>query len=275
MRSFDIPGDIPGDLAADHNLLMMAAREAGAIALDYFNGEVKSWDKKHDDPVSEADLEIDQLLKDRLLGARPDYGWLSEETEDDSSRLTRHRSWVVDPIDGTRGFIAGRAEFTVCAALIEDGRPIAGVVFNPATDEFFEATDGGGARLNGQTIRVGMTDSLAQTKLLSTEKIHGKLSEWAPECHTVTRTYLNSIAYRIVLVAANRYDAAVSIHYLNDWDLAAADLIVREAGGVATDHAGNLFRYNGETTQQLCMVVANPALQPRLVEFVKYARANW
>ena len=262
-------------LQTDHELLVSASREAGAIALNYFNGSVESWEKKPDDPVSEADLEIDRLLKDRLLGARPDYGWLSEETEDDSSRLQRQRTWVVDPIDGTRGFLAGKAEFAVCAALIEEGIPIAAVVFNPATDEFFDATAGGGARLNGSTIQVGSRSSLKDTRLLSTEKIYRKLGEWSPEGKTVKQTYFNSVAYRIALVAANKYDAAISIHYLNDWDLAAADLIVREAGGLATDHAGNKYRYNGQTTRQLCMVVTNPTLQPPLVEFVGYARANW
>ncbi len=267
---------VPVDnLEVDHELLTTAARMAGGIALEYFNGSVKSWDKKPDDPVSEADLEIDRLLKERLRDARPGYGWLSEETEDDRSRLSCRRTWVVDPIDGTRGFLEGRPEFAVCAALIEDGRPIAAVVFNPATEEFFDATEGGGARLNGEPIRVGEIDVLEQTRLLSTEKIHRKLKEWSPECRSVTRTYFNSIAYRVALVAANRYDAAVSIHYLNDWDLAAADLIVREAGGVATDHAGKGYLYNGQDTRQLCMVVSNPALQPRLVEFVGYARANW
>lgn len=262
-------------MTADHDLLVSAAREAGAIALNYFKDGVKSWDKKPNDPVSEADLEIDQLLKDRLLGARPDYGWLSEETEDDGSRLTKSRTWVIDPIDGTRAFIEGRPEFAVCAALVEDGRPIAAVVFNPATDEFFDAIKGGGARLNGRPIRVGASDSLERIELLSTEKTHRKLLEWAPECRSVERTYLNSIAYRMVLVAAGKYDAMVSIHYMNDWDLAAADLIVCESGGIATDYAGNTFKYDGPATRQLCLVASNPVLQPRLVEFVEYARANW
>lgn len=263
------------ELEADHKLLKSAAREAGAIALKYFNGDVKSWDKRPDDPVSEADLEVDQLLKDRLLGARPEYGWLSEESEDDKSRLEKRRTWVIDPIDGTRAFIEGRPEFAVCAALVEQGRPIAAVVFNPATDEFFDAHEGGGARLNDQTLQVGNSDTLENIDFLSTEKTHRKLREWSPECRSVKRTYLNSIAYRIVLVAAGKYDAAVSIHYMNDWDLAAADLIIHEAGGTATDYAGITFKYDGPTTRQLCLVVSNPVLQPRLVEFVGYARANW
>ncbi len=263
------------ELREDHELLVSATREAGAVALGYFNGSVESWEKKPDDPVSEADLEIDRLLKERLLGARPGYGWLSEETEDDSSRLERQRTWVVDPIDGTRGFLAGKAEFAVCAALVENGVPTAAVVFNPATDEFFDATAGGGARLNDVAIKVGDCANLEDARLLSTEKTHRKLGEWSAEGKAVKRSYFNSIAYRIALVAANKYDAAISIHYLNDWDLAAADLIAREAGGVATDHAGNEFRYNGKTTRQLCMIVANSNLQPPLVDFVGFARANW
>ncbi len=262
-------------LEADHELLLSASREAGAVALKYFNGSVKSWDKKPDDPVSEADLEIDQLLKERLSGARPGYGWLSEETEDDSSRLSCRRTWVVDPIDGTRGFLEGKSEFAVCAALVENGRPVAAVVFNPATDEFFDAMEGGGARLNGELIRVGGAQVLDQIQLLGTKKIGRKMEEWSSDCRSISRTYFNSIAYRVALVASGRFDAAVSIHYLNDWDLAAADLIVREAGGLATDYAGNDYRYNGNDTRQLCMVVSNPTLQPKLVEFVSYARANW
>ena len=131
-------------LQDDHALLMQVVHEAGDIARKFFNEGAKSWDKNPGDPVTEADLAINDHLQQRLCSSRPNYGWLSEETADDLSRLDRHRVWIIDPIDGTRAFIAGRAEFTICAGLVEDGRPLLGAVFNPITQEFFDAIKNGG-----------------------------------------------------------------------------------------------------------------------------------
>ena len=142
------------ELARDHALVIDAVREAGAMAMTYFGGDVESWEKAPGNPVSDADIAVDNLLADRLCRERPAYGWLSEETEDDPARLSTPLVWIVDPIDGTRAFLKGRPEFTVCAALVADGAPILGVVFNPATGDFFEALKGGGARHNGHQISV-------------------------------------------------------------------------------------------------------------------------
>ena len=134
--------------SADHALVADAVREAGDIARRYYGGNVESWEKNPGDPVSEADLAIDTFLKEKLTAACPDYGWLSEETVDDPSRLDKSRVWIVDPIDGTRSFIAKKPEFTICAALVENGQPILGVVYNPILEEFYEAELGTGAFLN-------------------------------------------------------------------------------------------------------------------------------
>jgi myo-inositol-1(or 4)-monophosphatase len=140
---------------ADFALLKETVRDAGALAMRFYMTDHKQWSKAHDNtPVTEADIAVNDLLHARLGGARPDYGWLSEETEDDSSRLTQPLVWVVDPIDGTRAFAKGHPHFAISVALVEDGRPVLGVIFNPATDEFFEARFGGGAFLNGKPIRV-------------------------------------------------------------------------------------------------------------------------
>src|SRR3989338_1294718 len=145
-----------------------AVREAGAIAMRFYQTDHKQWSKAHDNtPVTEADIEVNELLHARLAVARPDYGWLSEETEDDSSRLTQPRVWVVDPIDGTRAFAKGRPHFVISVALVENGRPVLAVLFNPAMDEFFEAEAGKGARLNGRPIHVGDCDRIEGCRMIA------------------------------------------------------------------------------------------------------------
>src|ERR1700687_2946560 len=136
------------DQPDDQALLMAAVREAGAIAMRHFGTPVNTWEKAGGTPVSDADIAVNQHLQRRLGGARPDYGWLSEETEDDETRLTHRKVWVVDPIDGTRAFLQGVPHFCHAVALVEDGRPVLAALFNPAVDEFYEAIAGQGARLN-------------------------------------------------------------------------------------------------------------------------------
>jgi len=161
-------------------------RDAGKIALKYFHGSFKRWNKEGGSPVTEADLAIDAFLKSELTGARPDYGWLSEESVDDSTRLKRARTFVVDPIDGTVAFMKGRPHFTICAAVVEQGRPVAGVVFNPALDECFTAALGQGAHLNDTPIHVGQTSRIEGLKLLGDRSLFGA---WPP-CRSKASTLL-------------------------------------------------------------------------------------
>lgn len=252
--------------ADDHRLLLEAVREAGPLALHYFHGEVESWHKGPDDPVSEADHAIDALLHERLTTARPGYGWLSEETDDDLARLEKSRVWVVDPIDGTRAFLRDEPEFTICAGLVEDGRPVAAAVFNPATDELFDALEGGGARLNGEAIRVSERDGFEGARLLGWTRLFERAGTTTPkDVHFGT---VNSIAYRMCLVACGRYDACVSLTGKSDWDLAAADLVVREAGGLATDSHGEDFTYNRKRTRHRSVLTAGPALHGQLLTLI-------
>jgi len=260
------------DLTADHALLCEATREAGALALRYFRNKPEQWTKGKGDPVSEADLAVDGLLRERLLSARPDYGWLSEETEDNDDRLERRLVWIVDPIDGTRAFLEERPEFTVATSLVADGRPVAGCVFNPATDEFFDALDGGGARLNGDTIGVSGRNSFDGARLLASARMVKRTIE-AMDQKPAAYDAVNSVAYRMALVACGRYDATLSLGPKSDWDLAAADLIVAEAGGLASDRDGTGYRYNGRSARQTSLIAANPALHDALVEVV--AQIDW
>lgn len=255
--------------AADLALIEEAVREAGKIARSYFGGRYRSWDKGKGQPVTEADLAVDRFLHDTLLRARPDYGWLSEETEQEPGRLSAPQTFVVDPIDGTVGFLKGRPQFTICAAVVRDGRPLSGVVFNPITVECFTATDGGGAHLNGRPISVSRCEAVEGCRILAAKATFAHPA-WSippntpwPEMAVETRS---SIAYRMALVAGGTFDAMLALSAKHDWDLAAGDVIVCEAGGCVTNHRGEALRYNGVEPLQPSVVCAGPALHARLLE---------
>jgi myo-inositol-1(or 4)-monophosphatase len=244
----------PDDLA----LLEAAVREAGKLALKYFGGDYKRWNKAGGSPVTEADLAVDNFLKETLLRARPDYGWLSEESIDDPARLQKQNVFVVDPIDGTVAFMKGRPHFTICAAVVEQGRPRAAIVYNPATEECFSARKGGGAHLNGAPIHPSGQNRIEGSRMLAPKSI---FENWPP---MQVESY-SSIAYRIVLVAAGRHDAMISLSVKRDWDLAAADLVIWEAGGKLTGTDGQELIYNQPPAAQRATVAAGPELHALLL----------
>ena len=235
-------------------------REAGHIARKFYGGDYKRWSKEGGSPVTEADLAVNKYLCDQLTGARPGYGWLSEETADDPARLTRREVFVVDPIDGTIAFLKNRPHFTICAALVVEGRPRCGVVYNPIAEEFYSARAGAGAYRNGEPIHVGARDVLEGAALLGDRTQFGH-APWPP-MHVQNR---NSVAYRLVLVADGSADASVSLTAKRDWDLAAADIILTEAGGCLTDANGAALIYNRPVTKQPSLVAANPRLHAEVI----------
>jgi len=251
------------DASADLRLLEDTVRAAGAIALRYYGGDYKRWSKEGGSPVTEADLAVNKFLCDRLTVARPDYGWLSEESADDPARLSRDRVFVIDPIDGTIAFVKNRPHFTICAAIVEKGRPCCGVVYNPASDEFYTARTGNGATRNGTSIHVGARDVLEDAAMLGS-RVELTAAPWPP-LHVQTR---NSVAYRVVLVADGSADASVSLSCKRDWDLAAADIILTEAGGRLTDASGETLIYNRAITRQPSLVAANPALHGKITDLL-------
>jgi myo-inositol-1(or 4)-monophosphatase len=247
-----------GPHAADLALLAAAAREAGTMAMGYFGRSPEVWTKGDSSPVSEADLAVDRFLGEHLRAARPDYGWLSEETADGSARLDRRRLFIVDPIDGTRAFIRGDEDWTVSLAIVEDGRPIAAAVLCPPRDELFLAALGGGARLNGAPVAVTGSTALAGSRMAGPKGFvrHAVFAQAGVE-HV---PLVHSLAYRIALVAAGRLDAAAASSKACDWDLAAADLLVHEAGGRLVDLEGRAVCYNRPTVRHPPLVAATPAL---------------
>jgi myo-inositol-1(or 4)-monophosphatase len=253
--------------SADLASVIAAVREAGVIAMRHYHGAVRSWDKRPGDPVSEADLAVNKLLHDRLLDARPSYGWLSEEDEDNDARLSQARVWIVDPIDGTRAFLKRRPEFAISVALVENEQPVVGCVFNPATDELFAASAGRGARLNGRTIRTSGRRGLGHAKLLASQRTF-EHHRWLARAPNAEFHQIGSIAYRMALVASGRFDASVSLSEKNDWDIAAADLIVREAGGRCTSAKAEL-RYNRRHLRHPDVIAAAPGVYAALLELVQ------
>lgn len=256
----------PSALESDLALLIDAVREAGALALTFFGNAPHSEIKPDGTAVSEADLAVDALLKARLLqGSRNAYGWLSEESEDTLERLNHTRVWIVDPIDGTRAFLKGKPEWTISAALVEDGRSLLAAVFNPAVNEFYHAARGGGAFLNGARMKVCEPVKLEGCRLAASATLFrpGRWDRPWPEIETV---WVNSIAYRLALVAAGKCDGTISLSGKNDWDVAAAHLLVEEACGIITTHDAQPLVYNRENTRHSSIVSAGPALHAALIE---------
>ncbi len=257
-------------LEADLKLLIAAVGEAGDLAMTFFGNAPRTEIKPDGTLVSEADFAVDALLKKRLVPGGSSYGWLSEESEDNLDRLGKSRVWVVDPIDGTRAFLKDKPEWTISAALVEDGRPQLAAVFNPATGEFYQAARGGGAFLNGTRIAVPEPVNLEGCRLAAsaTQLRPGRWDRPWPEIEIV---WVNSIAYRLALVAAGKCDGTISLSAKSDWDVAAAHLLVDEAGGIVTTHNGQPLVYNREDTRHSSIVSAGPALHAALIERTLHA----
>lgn len=251
-------------MSPDLDLLRDAARAAGALALERRRRGLKITAKPGGSPVTDADLAVDALLRETLTAARPDYGWLSEETADSSERLGRSRIFVVDPIDGTIAFMKNRPWWTVALAVIDDGRPVAAVVHAPALDETFEAAAGSGARLNGQPITASDITSLDDASVLADARLL-EGPQWPEPWPAMRFERRNSIAYRMALVAAGAFDAAIALTPKWDWDVAAGALIAEEAGARVSDHHGGAWRFNRPDPRQASLVCAAPALHPLIV----------
>ena len=259
--------------AADEALLTEAVRAAGALALGFFRSGIVGRPKADHTPVSDADLAVDRMLYERLVGERPDYGWLSEESVDNPSRLDAARVWIVDPIDGTRAFLAGIPEWTIAAALVEHGKPVLAAVLNPATGEMFTAKRGSGAYLNGVPIAVTAAEEIAGSHVIATKGFFKHKIWITPWPHT-EHSWFNSIAYRLALIAAGRADATLSLTGKSEWDIAAAALLVEEAGGRVTDATGAALTYNKPSPRMNGLVAAAPKLHDLLVERTKPVAAK-
>jgi myo-inositol-1(or 4)-monophosphatase len=242
-------------------------REAGALAAAMSTAQLKSWTKHGDSPVSEADIAVDRLLRERLMRLAPDCGWLSEETDDDRARLGLRRLWVVDPIDGTRAYLAGRTEWSVSVALVDDGRPVLAAVFAPAEDGLYLAAAGEGATREGVPIAANRGDSFAAANVAGPKPMIAELEKSLPGI--VAMPKVHSLALRLARVASGRLDVAIASKNSHDWDLAAADLVVHEAGGAFGTLDGQVARYNSAAASHGALIACERARYARLIAITR------
>jgi myo-inositol-1(or 4)-monophosphatase len=246
----------------DRARLVAIVREAGRIAHARWPGAghaLASWDKSPNNPVSEADLAVDRFLRRELGALLPSAAWLSEETADDKVRTQSGLIWLVDPIDGTRDFVAGRKGWAVSVALVSGGRPLIGMLIAPARGEEWIAVAGEGARLNNAPIRASTRAALAGARVPT----HSLPRE---DRDLVAVEQPNSIALRIAMVADNRADLVATVRWGYEWDIAAATLIAREAGAEVTDAFGHPLEYNKHDPRAFGLLVCSPAIHPAAVE---------
>jgi myo-inositol-1(or 4)-monophosphatase len=256
--------DPRGEPHADTELLIEAALAAGEIACRHYRTPIEVTEKPGLGPVTSVDLEIDGMLRARLSEARPDYGWLSEESDDGAARLAAERVFVVDPIDGTRSYIAGDPGFAVALAVVHRGRPVAGVVHLPARGQTYSATVGHGAFRDGRQIAVSTEDRVENATLLTARK--QMLPEhWPGGPPPMERHFRSSLAWRMCLVADGRFDAMLTFRRAFEWDIAAGALIVAEAGGRVTDGLGAELRFNSPEAMQEGVIAAPDALHRRIL----------
>ena len=241
---------------------VQAAKEAGTIIMALFGKDYRIEEKSKGNPVTTADIEANRKIQEILLGRYPEDGWLSEEDKDDLRRLGSSRVWVVDPIDGTKEFIAGVPQFAVSVGLVMDGRPVLGVVYNPAEEKLYRAVKGDGAALNDQPIHVSQREEMQGAFLLvSRSEPRRKFQPFADLCRLEP---IGSIAYRLALVAQGEGDGTLTFRSLHEWDVCAGVVIVEEAGGVVVDGGGRGLVFNQEDTQYRGIVASNEILTPSL-----------
>ncbi|MBT4145263.1 MAG: 3'(2'),5'-bisphosphate nucleotidase CysQ [Candidatus Marinimicrobia bacterium] len=230
------------------NIAINAAKEAGSLIMNYYKADYEIQEKGYHNPVTTADHAADAYLKESLLVARPDYGWLSEETVDSPERLSKKYVWVVDPLDGTKEFIEGVPNFVVSVALVENGFPIVGVLFNPVTKEIFIASKDEGAFLNDKPIHCITKENLNEMVILNSRS-ETRRGLWAPYDGTFGELNpIGSVAYKLGLTAAGQADIFASLRPKNEWDICAGNCIVNEAGGKLIDLNGNQRQYNQKNT---------------------------
>lgn len=244
-----------------------AARRAGDLALPYFRAgaqtAAKLWYKGQSSPVTEADIALDLFLKQHLTELLPQAGWLSEETADDPSRLQQSHVWIVDPIDGTRAFASGHPDWAISIALVKDGRPVLGVLHAPIHDRLYEARIGEGAWCNGERMQASATDPHSAPKVAGPKPLVDRLERGVGPVERLPK--VPSLALRLARVAEASIDIGLVFANAQDWDIAAADLMLHEAGAMLTGFDGSTPIYNKPVPTHGEMIAVSSRLHPRAI----------
>ncbi len=245
--------------ARDLALLTDAARAAGKIAMRYWRRSPQVWEKGDQGPVTEADIAVNDMLKLALLGARQGYGWLSEETPDDAARLKCEHVFIIDPIDGTRAFIAGEETFSHSLAVAHNGVVTAGVVYLPALDRLYTASTAAPAMKDGQPIQCSARMDVQGANILTTQASLAP-DHWPHGVPDIKRSFRTSLAYRLCLAAEGRHDGMLTMRDAWEWDIAAGGLIAARAGALVTDKTGAALRFNKKTPLAKGVIAAPPGV---------------
>jgi len=259
--------DVDRSLSALAPALAETVRAAGDVALKTFRQPLRQWIKGESSPVSEADIAVNEFQQERLLGLAGGIGWLSEETEVDPARLEAENVWIVDPIDGTRAYLAGQDDWTISVALAARGRPTIGVVFAPVSQELFLAVAGRGATRNGATIAASAGRDMTGAKVVGPKRHINWLASL--NANAIPMPRIGSIALRLARVAQGVLDAAFAGGNSHDWDLAAADLLVHEAGGALTAITGETLTYNSSELVHGALLAAGQERHTALISMVR------
>lgn len=236
-----------------------AARAAGVIVRKWYDGDYTVRQKGRDNPLTEADTEANRCIHEMIRTSFPDDGWLSEETRDSADRLGKARTWIIDPLDGTKEFIKHIPEFCICIGLVENGEPILGVTYNPVRDEMFAATSGNGTKLNGERVRVSPQSSLAQARVLASRSEVDR-GEWSAFESEMKVELTGSVAYKLALISAGLADATFSLTPKSEWDVCSGAALIMEAGGRFTTRHAEPRRFNQADPLLKGIIACNAAL---------------
>ena len=257
-----------GRYARELEVAAAAGREAGVAIMRYYGEDCSVAGKGPESPLTRADMEANACIRKTIAEAFPGDGWLSEETADSAERLSRRRVWIVDPLDGTKEFISRVPEFCVCIALVEDGRPVVAVSYNPATERLYAAELGCGATVNGAICRVRETSRLAQAVVLASRSESAR-GEWASFQGKFEIHLTGSVAYKLAQLSAGRCDATFTLTPKNEWDICAGTLLVQEAGGRVSGLDGLPIAFNRPSTLRPEMIASNGVLHEELLRTIR------
>jgi len=244
-----------------------AALEASRTVFARFTpGAIDAEYKAGHDPVTEADRALDAVLRKELL--RDGEGWLSEESVDDPVRLQRSRVWVVDPLDGTLEFVEGIPEFCVSIGFVEDGRPVAGGIYNPATDETFLGSIESGVTYNGKPSQPSRRKTLDGALVLASRS-EVKRGEWKPFENAAFKIRpMGSVAYKLGLVSAGLADVTFTLTPKNEWDVVAGAALVESAGGFVSTLEKKALAANRRDPLLSGLLASGPFLKDELLSLV-------